>query len=96
MRTAGESFALMEIFVGKLTEASSIILDAPSTFECSGNYRKQSHPRPGLRRLAELYHPEQIAEGRSISREVPIDIASIEAESVIGISEDCTPMQWEL
>src|SRR6202008_1206956 len=34
MRTAAESIGLMEIFVGKVVEASSIILDATGTFQC--------------------------------------------------------------
>jgi hypothetical protein len=73
MRTTLKSFVLMESFVGRRTEASSIIRDAPGTFEGSGNCRKWSHPRTDLRRLAELYHPKHIAEELSIWQEMPID-----------------------
>src|SRR6266849_10863230 len=56
MRIAGESIDLMEIFVGKLVEASSVMLDGPDLFECTGNCWEWPHLGTDSRRLGELYH----------------------------------------
>src|SRR5579863_9807546 len=72
MRIEGESFDLMEIFVGRLAAASLIILDAPSTFERSGSCQKWSNSRTALPRMAELYHLEFKADEISNSRDVRV------------------------
>jgi hypothetical protein len=46
----------MEIFVGKLVEASPVILGAPGLFERPGNCCEWQHQGTDPRRLAELYH----------------------------------------